>query len=286
MGAAGTKLSIITINFNNRQGLEKTVKSVTNQTFGNFDYIVIDGGSTDGSTEIIKNYESNISYWVSEKDKGIYNAMNKGIAIAKGEYLLFLNSGDYLDENDSLENALGYIKDEMVCSCDIRVYDSKTNRYEIWPAPEMFGYSFFLNTTLNHQSTFIHSSLFRNYGFYNESNIVGADWEFFFLVLGVHSQTYKKIPVVLSVYNLDGFSANLSPEMKAIQKRDGDAVIDRFVPRLLKPELYDYLELKQFAATHRYRTLRQIEKSRFLRRLTTVYFFVVKQWLRMSGKIK
>jgi len=286
MAAPSVKLSIITINFNNKEGLDKTVKSVANQRFRDFEFIVIDGGSTDGSTEIIRNYEEKIDYWVSEKDKGIYNAMNKGIAVSKGEYLLFLNSGDYLYENDSLDKAMGYITDEMICSCDIRVYNSKTASHEIWPSPETLSYSFFLNTTLNHQSTFIHSSLFREYGFYNENNIVGADWEFFFLVLGVHSRSYKKIPVVLSVYNLDGFSANLSPEMKAVQKRDGDAVIDRFVPRLLKPELYDYLEMKQYAATHRYRTLRLIEDSRFLRRLTTVYFFMARQWLKIAGKIK
>lgn len=256
------------------------------QGHADFEYLVIDGGSTDGSTEVIKENEDKIDYWVSEKDKGIYNAMNKGIAAARGEYLLFLNSGDYLDGDDVINKALSLTDGAMICSCDIRVHDSKTDSYSVWYAPEQLTYSFFLNTTLNHQSTFIHSSLFKQYGPYSENNIVGADWEFFFLVLGVHGHSYKKIPVILSVYNLDGFSANLSPEMKAIQKRDGDAVIDRFVPALLKAELYEYLELKEYASTHRYKTLRTIEKSKFFRKVTTAYFFMVRQLMKLEQKFK
>ncbi|MFT4805390.1 MAG: glycosyltransferase involved in cell wall biosynthesis, partial [Psychroserpens sp.] len=90
------KLSIITINFNNAVGLKKTIESVVNQTSNDFEYIVIDGGSNDGSVDVIKEYEAKVSYWVSEVDKGIYHAMNKGILLAKGDYLEFLNSGDIL----------------------------------------------------------------------------------------------------------------------------------------------------------------------------------------------
>jgi len=275
------RLSIITINYNNKEGLQKTIGSVAAQQGFELEYIVIDGGSTDGSKEVIEAQKEHIDYWVSEKDKGIYNAMNKGIAAATGEYLLFLNSGDYLYEPNSLSKAFALIGDEAICSCDIRVYDSKTGEYRVWPAPESVSYTFFFDTTLNHQSTFIRSELFREYGPYSENNIVGADWEFFFLVLGVHSRSYKKVPVVLSVYNLDGFSANLSPEMKAVQKRDGDAVLDRYIPTRLKPELDEYLELKKFAATHRYRSLRLIEENKFLRRVTTFYFFMAKKWLKI-----
>lgn len=275
------RLSIITINYNNKEGLQKTIGSVAAQQGFEWEYLVIDGGSTDGSKEVIEAQKEHIDYWVSEKDKGIYNAMNKGIAAATGEYLLFLNSGDYLYEPVSLSKAFSHIGDEAICSCDIRVYDSKTGEYRVWLAPESVSYTFFFDTTLNHQSTFIRRELFREYGPYSENNVVGADWEFFFLVLGVHSRSYKKIPVVLSVYNLDGFSANLSEEMKAVQKRDGDAVLDRYIPARLKPELDEYLELKKYAATHRYRSLRLIEENKFLRRVTTFYFFMAKKWLKI-----
>ena len=89
-------LSIITVNLNNRDGLLRTIESVISQTFKDFEWIVIDGGSTDGSKELIEQYADHFAYWVSEPDTGIYNAMNKGIKMAKGEYMQFLNSGDFL----------------------------------------------------------------------------------------------------------------------------------------------------------------------------------------------
>ncbi len=99
-----SKLSIITVNFNNATGLQKTFDSVFEQTFKDFEYIIVDGGSTDGSEEIIERNRDKINYWVSEKDKGVYHAMNKGMAKASGDYLLFLNSGDHFkDENILLE---------------------------------------------------------------------------------------------------------------------------------------------------------------------------------------
>ena len=90
------KLSIITVNLNNRDGLQRTIDSVVSQTFTDYEWIVIDGGSTDGSRELIGQHQDRFAYWCSEPDKGIYNAMNKGIAHAKGEWLQFLNSGAWL----------------------------------------------------------------------------------------------------------------------------------------------------------------------------------------------
>ena len=89
-------LSIITINYNDKEGLARTMNSVLSQTYTDFEYIVIDGGSNDGSKTIIEQHQDQLGYWVSEPDSGIYNAMNKGIAKANGEYILFLNSGDVL----------------------------------------------------------------------------------------------------------------------------------------------------------------------------------------------
>lgn len=96
------KLSIITVNLNNRDGLKRTIDSVVSQTFTDYEWIVIDGGSNDGSRELIEHYSDHFAYWCSEPDKGIYNAMNKGIAHAKGEWLQFLNSGDVLYSNNTL----------------------------------------------------------------------------------------------------------------------------------------------------------------------------------------
>ncbi len=98
------KLSIITVNLNNARGLEKTIQSVIAQTFYNYEFIIIDGGSTDDSINIIKKYEDHITYWVSETDGGIYAGMNKGLFIAKGDYVNFMNSGDCYHSKDVLEN--------------------------------------------------------------------------------------------------------------------------------------------------------------------------------------
>ena len=98
-----SKVSIITINFNNSKGLERTFKSVFEQTFQNFEYIVIDGQSIDGSKDLIKANSNKIAYWISEKDHGVYQAMNKGIQQASGEYVLFLNSGDHFTHERILE---------------------------------------------------------------------------------------------------------------------------------------------------------------------------------------
>ena len=96
------KLSVITINYNNSAGLERTIKSVISQSYNYYEYIIIDGGSTDGSADVIKKYADTISYWVSEKDNGIYDAMNKGLDRATGDYVLFLNAGDEFYSSDTL----------------------------------------------------------------------------------------------------------------------------------------------------------------------------------------
>ena len=100
------KLSIITINYNNLAGLRKTVESVLAQTYREFEYIVIDGASTDGSAEYVRAQADKLTYWVSEQDTGIYNAMNKGVRAATGEYVLMLNSGDFLVDEYVVERIL------------------------------------------------------------------------------------------------------------------------------------------------------------------------------------
>ena len=105
------KFTVITINYNNADGLRQTILSVVGQTCDDYEYVIIDGGSTDGSVEVIKEREDKISYWVSEKDGGIYNAMNKGVKAARGEYLIFMNSGDIFYDNKVLSDACLHIHD-------------------------------------------------------------------------------------------------------------------------------------------------------------------------------
>ena len=118
------KISIISINYNNKEGLRKTVESVVNQTYKNFEYIVIDGGSTDDSTDILDEYHEKINYIVSEPDSGIYNAMNKGIKVAKGDYLLFLNSGDCLIDQFVIQKVITELNDKISIYYGNLIYSS------------------------------------------------------------------------------------------------------------------------------------------------------------------
>ncbi len=108
------KFSIITINYNNKEGLRKTIESVVGQSFRDFEYIIIDGGSTDGSIEVIKEHAGKVDYWVSEPDKGIYHAVNKGVLQAHGEYLNFMNSGDEFYNNGVLQEVAPSLDSDLV----------------------------------------------------------------------------------------------------------------------------------------------------------------------------
>lgn len=142
-------LSIITINYNDAVGLEQTMESVLGQQFSAFEYIVIDGGSNDGSVAVIKQRESQLAYWVSEKDTGIYNAMNKGIAVARGQFLLFLNGGDLLTSETALQDFISHPSFQG----DIIYGDYKfENGEKVYP--DRLYPAYFMKTSLPHQSTF------------------------------------------------------------------------------------------------------------------------------------
>ena len=197
------KLSVITINYNNRDGLRKTIESVVNQTFKEFEYIVIDGGSTDGSVEVIKEYADRIDYWVSEPDKGIYNAMNKGIDVAQGEYCLFLNSGDFFFSNCVLEECIPYLDGTDVISGRIQ-----TDKGDIWESAKVITLSFFYRKKgLLHPASFIKTQLLKKYH-YDENLKIVSDWKFFIQVLVFDGSSYKHIDVVVSIFDTDGISCS------------------------------------------------------------------------------
>jgi len=186
------KLSIITINRNNAEGLRKTIESVVCQTFTDFEYIVIDGASSDGSVDIIKKYADKISYWVSEPDNGIYNAMNKGIKVAKGEYLQFLNSGDWLFSNTILENVFSLNRNEDFLYGNY--YDKSS---DIFITPPILSAFYFYKNTISQQCVFYKESLFSNYNLFNEENKVASDWEFFLKSIIFEDKSYFKIELII-----------------------------------------------------------------------------------------
>lgn len=205
------RLSIITINFNNKAGLENTIKSVISQTFRDFEYIIIDGGSTDGSKEVIEslkvNPNANISFWCSERDNGIYNAMNKGITHASGEYLNFMNSGDTFASPKSLELAAKHKWDADVIMGDVFLYTPFSKWYDYVQAPDKLGFQRLIKYGLFHQSSFIKKELFDN-SMYDESYRIVSDWAFWFDKLIIEGKTYKHISVPICTYESGGVSCN------------------------------------------------------------------------------
>jgi len=223
------RLSIITINLNNRDGLLKTIDSVVAQTFRDFEWIVIDGGSTDGSRELIEQYADHIAYWVSEPDKGIYNAMNKAVKKAKGEYLLFLNSGDWLLDEKVLQDFSNSSISADIIGGDVRlIYDEDWMPIVKSPSPEKVGFDYFYHGNLCHQSTFIKRELFDKYGLYEEQYRIVSDWEFFMKVLVVHNALYGRFNRVVSCFPVDGISAD--PNFEQEKKNDRKKAYLEIVP--------------------------------------------------------
>jgi glycosyltransferase involved in cell wall biosynthesis len=200
--------SIITVNKNNCHGLEKTIRSVVDQTYNNFELIIIDGNSMDGSIEIIKQFEHRISYWVSEEDTGIYHAMNKGIAKSHGHYCLFLNSGDYLYNNNILREVAHLDLKEDIVSGDIIKFSDFHENTELFSRIRHSDITFFdlFNNSLNHQASFIKRALYDKYGLYEEKYKVISDWVFMLKTIVINNVSFRYIPMVISYYNEDGIS--------------------------------------------------------------------------------
>ncbi len=217
------KLSIITINFNNLTGLKKTMQSVLSQTFSDYEYIIIDGGSTDGSETYIKKHANKLGYWISEPDKGIYHAMNKGIIHASGEFVLFLNSGDTLYNSTSLHKA---VDRELVC--DFVYFDVQFSDIEceyLHHYPDILTFKYFLQYSLPHQATFIRRRIFYEVGFYDESLKICADWAFFIISIAKYNRTYMRIPLVLSTMRRDGISCD--PDQLSVIKHEKAVILEK-----------------------------------------------------------
>jgi glycosyltransferase involved in cell wall biosynthesis len=201
------KISIITVNYNDREGLKKTIESVINQTWQDFEFIVIDGGSTDGGTAVIEQFKDKIDYWISEPDTGVYHALNKGIKVSTGDFLIFMNSGDTFHDNNVLE----VVASQLVSNIDIYYgnnYKVKANGSKsLKTYPERLDFSFFYNSNLNHQSTFIRRSLFEKYFYYNEDYKILSDWEFFICTICKENVPYKYLNTVICNYDFTGMSS-------------------------------------------------------------------------------
>jgi len=277
------KLSIVTINYNNAEGLKKTLASVTSQTYRNIEHIIVDGGSTDGSVEVIKEYVCNVErmndermnvermndermnvVWSSESDKGIYNAMNKGIEIALGkrvvdtfnrsersedknkelpDYIQILNSGDLLAADDVTERMilrLNKLTNERVNEDGVAIlygnmlksYDGKTIIHRDTCGGDMYtpeSFLYFYKGTLNHDCAYIRRDLFEKYGLYNEEMKICSDWEWYVraIVLGGEKPVYTNIDV--TIFDMNGVSESYGKNADII-KRERREYLEKILP--------------------------------------------------------
>jgi glycosyltransferase involved in cell wall biosynthesis len=229
------KLSIITINYNNAVGLQKTIESVVDQTTHDIEYIVIDGGSTDGSVKVIQQYHHKISYWISEPDQGIYHAMNKGILQAKGEYCQFLNSGDYLLAPDVTERMLREMPDcSILYANKIREINGKSIIERSYAGRQITLLDMY-RSTIFHASAYIKRSLFERYGLYDESLKIVSDWKFYLIAVGLNNEkvAYRDIDMVW--FDTHGISST----DKELDIRERKEVLQQTVPKSI---LLDYQE--------------------------------------------
>lgn len=244
------KLSIITVCFNNIEGLKRTYNSIKGQTARDkFEWIVIDGASTDSTPEWLQEHESEIDKWISEPDNGIYNAMNKGVRIASGDYMLFLNSGDELKDSKTIANCLIYFNGNIDFLYGDEIHFNPATNESVKPwLPKQFKPSDFIYHTLLHQSTFIKRN---ERSFYREDVGYLADWVFFMEGVIKYGATVKRIPETVSIFHLDGVSTKKSNSWDEDRKK--------VFCELLSEPLYD--DLKQLYEIRRLPFFNGIKKA-------------------------
>lgn len=245
------KLTIITINFNNAPGLRKTIVSVFEQAFHDFEYIVIDGASTDGSVEIIQQFnDSTIQHfsWISESDLGIYNAMNKGVRMAKGEYIHFLNSGDWLVDSSVVENMLKTLDDNDILVGNVIsvrpdgkvLYKKNTKKVSLMT---------FYRSTIEHTSAYIRHALFDQYGLYDEDLKIASDWKWYMIVAGLNNIKVGFTDTYVTYFDMTGISST----NKKLDKEERRNVLEELIPA---PILIDYdhyaFDIEQMERLKRY----------------------------------
>lgn len=203
------KISIITVCWNASATLEETIKSVASQSYNDIEYIIVDGGSTDSSVDIIKKYSNVIDKWVSEKDKGLYDAMNKGVAMATGDYIGILNADDTFFEKNTIEKVAKFLQDNPLDACVgdivqhkngkiIRKYSSKN-----W-IPEKLKIGFMAP----HPSIFFKKELFQKFGDYKLGYKIAADYELIIRYFIKHTITWKYSGITTTSMSVGGASSS------------------------------------------------------------------------------
>lgn len=292
------KLSIITITYNNAEGLRRTIQSVQSQTFRDFEHIIMDGGSTDGSVEIIREYADNEAIrqagykairqenskadnlalspnhlitsspiiWISEKDRGIYDAQNKGIRLAHGEYCYFLNAGDTFCNEHVLElifKPLTFNLSPLTSTPDILygneiIVDGNGQRIGIARGVENPSFVDLYNSCMKHQASFIHRRLFEQYGMYDTDMRICSDFDWFFRVIAFHDDvTLQYMDVDIAYFENTGLSYH-SPELCAKERLQ---IFDRYMSKRMQ---------RDYAVLGKYPRLSRVGENKMVKLLLRI----------------
>jgi glycosyltransferase involved in cell wall biosynthesis len=231
--------SIITINKNNASGLEKTISSVISQTFSDFEYIIVDGGSTDSSCDILSQYAQYCTSYVSEPDTGIYNAQNKGIKKAKGKYCLVLNSGDYLHDEHVLQKIFNQKPEADILYGDA-LADYGDGKFDKGIPPNPINLVHLYLSTIWHPASLTKRSLFDEIGNYDENLVITADYKFFLEALIKHQASSLYLPFTISVFDTKGISS--SPKFEALHQSEKNTLrsvyFSPMIVELIKEKIY------------------------------------------------
>lgn len=202
-------MSIITVSYNSVKTIEQTIKSIISQTYSNIQYIIIDGGSTDGTVDIIKKYENNIAYWISEPDKGIYDAMNKGISKCEGDIIGIINSDDWY-EADALEKVIKIFKEnpkaDLVCGSQNTIRNIDKNIYCFTVQSKINVNLLKKNMCIYHPTVFVKKCFYFKFGNFDTTFTVAADWDLI-LRAAMAGGIYISIPDVLANFRACGISS-------------------------------------------------------------------------------
>ena len=212
---AGSPLvTIVTVVFNRKEHLEETILSVLSQSYENLEYIIIDGGSTDGTLEIIKRYDDRIDYWVSEKDEGISDAFNKGVALSRGDYINFQGDGDGFLHPDSIKALFqqkGVEVFDLVCGRVRRIAKDGATLYDS-PERKFHKRSLLFRMALPHQGLFTHRRFFEKYGFFDSRWKFAMDYELLLRAYH-HFPRVFALPEVVAHWRADGIGNNRTREV-------------------------------------------------------------------------
>ena len=221
------KISIITVCYNAEKTIERTIRSVIRQDYKNIEYVVVDGESSDGTLDILDRYKTDITILVSEKDKGIYDAMNKGISLSEGAYILFLNADDYLFSPSVIENmmaAISQYKDSDIFYGNLLMFDDKTGQAKIWKPGPVSG-KLLYSSTLPHPATIYKRTIFEKLNKFDDTYKIAADYEFYVRAF-TSDANFKYLDKLVSVFSYGGVST--SGEYKKLTQDEREKTLFKY----------------------------------------------------------